>query len=63
MKTLLAFLRRTGRNTRRHINRLTTMLKHSGTLKVGVSVSIPPVIKISVDYAARFGAKQSENDI
>jgi hypothetical protein len=62
MKTLLAFLRKSGRNIRRHINRLVTLATRNGSLKIGVTVSVPPFIKVSIDYAVKLAGEKAPEE-
>lgn len=60
MKQLCVFLRRTGRSLRRHLKRLVAVLRHRGSLKIGLSVFLPPFIRLTVDYTAEFDRKANK---
>jgi hypothetical protein len=60
MKQLIAFLRSTGRSLRRHTTRLIAMLQHRGSLRISVTVFLPPFIRITFGYTAEIGSKANK---
>ena len=52
MKTLIAFSRRTGRRIKSIVNALVDKLA-DGQLKIGISVSIPFFVRISLSYTVK----------
>lgn len=61
MKQTFTFLRVTGRRIRSFFTKLLGKAKHQGTLKIGVTIGLPPLFSISLSYDAKFDGKP-DND-
>lgn len=61
MKQTITFLRVTGRRIMGLIKKLFSMPSHQGTLKIGVTIGLPPLFSISLSYDAKFEGK-ADND-
>lgn len=61
MKQIIKYLSRTSRRVFNYLGRLIAKLKHDGKLTISVTVSVPPVVRISFGYSASFKAK-ADND-
>ena len=61
MNTAISALTRIARNIRRAITRLVTRLTRRGKVKVSISVSVPPILKLVFDYRADLRAASNDN--
>jgi len=61
MNTAISVLTRVARNIRRAITRLARRLTHRAQVKVRISVSVPPFLKLVVDYKADLREAANDN--
>ena len=62
MNTAISALTRTAQSIRRAITRLVTRLTRRAEIKVRLSVSVPPVLKLVVDYKADLRVAANDNN-
>lgn len=62
IKQTITFLRLTGRRIMSVIKKLFSMAFHQGTLKIGVTIGVPPLFSISLSYDAKFEGKADNNN-
>jgi hypothetical protein len=55
MTTVISAIARTTRRIRRTFKRLVRRLTRKASIKFGITVSVPPFLKLAIDYTADIG--------
>jgi hypothetical protein len=61
MDTAISAITRTSRSIRRAVNRIARRLTRKASVKLGITVSVPPFLKFVFDYKADIGEAANDN--
>jgi hypothetical protein len=61
MNTANLAITRTSSSIRRAVNRIARRLTRKASIKLGITVSVPPVVKLVFDYKADIGEPANDN--
>jgi hypothetical protein len=61
MNTAISAITRTSRSIRRAVNRIARRLTRKASIKLGITVSVPPFVKFVFDYKADISKPANDN--
>lgn len=61
MHPLISALTRTARSLRNSARRIASRLTRKAKIKLGITVSVPPFLKVAFDYQADIGEAANDN--
>ena len=61
MNTAIPAITRTSRSIRRTVNRIARRLTQKASIKLGITVWVPPFLKFVLDYKADIGDAANDN--
>jgi hypothetical protein len=61
MNTAISAITRTSRSIRRTVNRIARRLTRKASIKLGITVSVPPFLKFVLAYKADIGEAANDN--